>query len=144
MWNKKENSGKRIFLSEVPNESNNLRNREGLKMTTSVDSSTAWEFEDDFITLINRIREDKEFAQECYAALCNMRWRSGENLEKVYSCSWRYAGGLIASLRGKGEDYLHWYCSGIGGDSVPEGEVTSRVREAFNTLGWFEYPWDNH
>ena len=110
-------------------------------MTTNVDSSTAWEFEDDFITLINHIREDKEFAQECYAALCNMRWRSCEDQSRVYSCSWRYAGGLIASLRGKGEDYLDWYCSGIG-EGTPEGEVTLRVREAFNALGWFEYPWD--
>lgn len=110
------------------------------KMDTLVDYGTAWEFEDDFITLTGRIREDKTFAQECYAALCNMRWRACKDLNLVYSCSWRYAGGLIASLRGKGEDYLHWYCSGIGDGGVPEGEVTPRVREALNELGWFEYP----
>lgn len=109
-------------------------------MVTTVD--VARNFENDFITLVDRLRNDDVFAQECYAALCNMRWRAGEDLDSVYSCSWRYAGGLIASLRGKGESYLDWYCSGIGGVGVPEGEVTVGVREAFNALGWFEYPWD--
>ena len=110
-------------------------------MTTSIDLNTAWEFEDVLIALRERIRADSDFAQECYAALCSMRWQSGEDQDIVYSCSWRYAGGLIASIRGKGEDYLHWYCSGILG-GTPEGEVTPRVRDAFNALGWFEYPWD--
>jgi hypothetical protein len=47
-----------------------------------------------------------------------------------YSCSWRYAGGLVADLREQGEDYLDFYCSG------GEGRVASDVREALAKLGW--------
>ena len=103
--------------------------------------SRSWDFDDDLFTLRDQIREDKEFAQECYAALCNMQWQRIDDPEVIYSCSWRYAGGLIAEIRRGGEDYLTWYCSGIG-SGTPEGIVTQRVREAFNSLGWKELPYD--
>lgn len=48
----------------------------------------------------------------------------------AYSCSWRYAGELVAGLRSKGEDYLDFYCSG------GEGKVAPEVREAFAEIGW--------
>ena len=57
---------------------------------------------------------DDNYAQALYASLCNIRWihrKSGE----VYSCTWRYAGGLVAELREKEEGYLHFYCSGNEG-----------------------------
>jgi len=104
--------------------------------------SRDWDFEDDLFRLKDRLRQDDEFAQECYAALCNMQWQNIKDPGKVYGCSWRYAGGLIAEIRRCGENYLDWYCSGIDG-GTPEGEVTSRVREAFKLLGWKELPYDD-
>jgi len=78
----------------------------------------------EFITLI---RTDDEFATELYAALCNMMWvKNGI----TWMCSWRYAGGLVADIRNKGEDYMHFYCSG------GEGTVSDRIREHLKKLGW--------
>lgn len=99
-----------------------------------------YDFEDDLYTLRDRLRTDSAFAQECYAALCNMQWRKIDKPDIVYGCSWRYAGGLIAGIRGRGENYLDWYCSGIGG-GTPEGAITDRVREALHSLGWEELPY---
>ena len=100
--------------------------------------------------------QDNRYAQNVYAALCNMRWQPAEVWpvlsEEYWSCSWRSAGGLVADLRGQGEDYMDWYCSGIGsglgnGDSdgskgyVGEGEVTDEIRTDFARLGWHPSPW---
>jgi hypothetical protein len=71
--------------------------------------------------------------------------------EELWSCSWRYAGGIIADMQGTG-DYLNWYCSGMGGLAsydeidndkymstkkyVPEGTVTDEIQEDLRKLGW--------
>ena len=90
------------------------------------------------------------YAQNIYAALCNQDWQKNEVWPllkgETYSCSWRYAGGIVADMREEG-DYVDWYCSGIGnglgnGDVnnvkgyVPEGTVTDEIREDFFKLGW--------
>ena len=109
--------------------------------------------------------EDQRYAQNLYAAWCNMRWcprelipalRQGD--QDLWSASWRGAGGIVADLRNKGEDYMDYYCSGMGGlagyDSdpkewrektgfVPEGEVTEEIEKDLNKLGWFPGPWDD-
>lgn len=100
--------------------------------------------------------QDKRYAQNVYAALCNMRWQPAEVWpvlsEEYWSCSWRSAGGLVSDLRGQGEDYMDWYCSGIGGGLgngdedgtkgyVPEGEVTDAIRQDFARIGWHPSPW---
>lgn len=96
---------------------------------------------------------EEEVARDFYRALCNMRWRKldhraedeqivdklkGEEPD-VWSCSWRYAGGIIADIRndhhGKSEDYMDFYCSG------DEGKVTELVDGHFERLGWKQYPW---
>ena len=57
----------------------------------------------------------------------------------VYSCSWRYAGGLMADLRnimGCGlEDYMDFYCTGSFG-GVPEGFISPEIEEDLNKIGW--------
>jgi hypothetical protein len=79
---------------------------------------------------------DDAFAQALYAALCNTIWRKAGS-EEHWHCSWRYAGGVVANLRGKGEDYLHFYCSGIGNEgAAPEGVVLSDVANALALLSW--------
>lgn len=70
---------------------------------------------------------EDEFAQQLYASLCNVEWIKGE---ENYACSWRYAGGLVASLRGKGEDYMDFY------DSGGEGRVSEAVRYCLAQLGY--------
>ena len=101
--------------------------------------------------------KDDRYAQNLYAAMCNMQWRKHEVLpilkEDLWHCSWRYAGGIVASLRGEG-DYLSWYCSGIGGGLgngdedgtkgyVSEGIVTDEIKADLATLGWHPVPWDD-
>ena len=80
---------------------------------------------------------DKKYAQAVYAALCNNEFIKED---KLWSCTWRYAGGIVARLRGLNEDYMHYYCSGILDDEVViEGEITDEVREDFADLGWSEH-----
>lgn len=102
--------------------------------------------------------KDKRYAQNVYAALCNMRWQPADVLpilkDEYWSCTWRSAGGIVAELRvDSTEDYMDWYCSGIRGGMtyddtgpdaeqfVSEGEVTDEIREDFATLGWHPSPW---
>jgi hypothetical protein len=106
---------------------------------------------------LEKIRTRRDYAQNVYAAMCNMRWQPLEIMpilrDEYWSCSWRSAGGAVAKLIGHG-DYMDWYCSGIqdfsgdhadprfnGGGFVPEGEVTDEIREDFATLGWAPSPW---
>lgn len=51
--------------------------------------------------------------------------------DKTFSCSWRYAGGLVADLRDKGECYMDFYCGGVSCTVAPE------VEEALAELGWY-------
>jgi len=99
---------------------------------------------------LNKIRTREDYAQNVYAALCNMRWQPADVFpilkDEYWSCSWRSAGGLVADFRGNG-DYMDWYCSGIGYDGVldegrvPEGTVTDEIREDFAALGWQPSEW---
>lgn len=98
---------------------------------------------------------DEEVANDFYRALCNMRWKKAPGIpddeliiEKlkgsevgVWSCSWRYAGGIIADIRnehhGKSEDYMNFYCAGN------ESLITDTVRKCFGDMGWEPYPWED-
>ena len=104
--------------------------------------------------VIQKCRSDS-YAQNLYAALCNMRWQKRDVLpilkDEYWSCSWRSAGGIVADIQGKG-DYIDWYCSGIGdglgnGDTtgvkgyVPEGTVTDEIENDLYVLGWVHSEW---
>ena len=117
------------------------------------------DLEDDMMTaewFLDKVRTSDSYAQNIYAALCNMKWQ----VQEVWSCSWRSAGGIVANLRGQGEDYMDWYCSGMGGFGgyeddeeseesvtrrgyVAEGTVTDEVCEDLFRLGWVPVSWDN-
>lgn len=103
------------------------------------------------VALCQRIAESEVFAQHVYAALCNQRFfplDAPQTDENEWTCSWRQAGGIIADIRnayyhepqntGILEDYLHWYCSGMGflDGAVDEGVVTGDVRTAMYEMGW--------
>jgi hypothetical protein len=103
--------------------------------------------------ILKLVHEDAVYAQNLYAALCNNSFKklitddTPENILNVlkgnikpWSCSWRYAGGIIADMRQQG-DYMDYYCSGIVDDvndvtSVPEGTVILQIRDHLKKLGW--------
>jgi len=118
--------------------------------------------------ICNKAKAREEYAQNIYAALCNQDWQRNDVWPllkgQTYSCSWRYAGGIVADMVEQG-DYIDWYCSGISGGAseeqlaemteeqrekyywmnkhfVSEGRVTDEVREDFFKLGWI--PVDNN
>ena len=91
---------------------------------------------------ISKKLEDEKYADYFYLALCNNIWKKDG---KEVTFSFREAGGVVADLRGKGEDYMNFYCY-IGEetvlvDGVPtpigEGYVSKEIRIDLATLGWF-------
>jgi hypothetical protein len=118
--------------------------------------------------ILNKIRTRDDYAQNVYAAFCNMRWCPRETFpalrqhpdKDLWSVSWRGAGGLVARWQGNG-DYMNWYCSGMGGLNleyeniesdedwkkrtgyVPEGVITEEVQADFARIGWFPVPWED-
>ncbi len=122
--------------------------------------------------ILKKVRSDEAYAQNLYAAMCNNGFIKMDVIpilkQEEWSCSWRYAGGIIADMRQQG-DYIDWYCSGIR-DSyqysadeeqctreqldrlevtkryVPEGCVSVEVRNDLQSLGWVLAPdgdWKN-
>lgn len=113
--------------------------------------------------IINKVKGDVVYAQNLYAALCNTEYQRNETwpilTDKRWSCSWRYAGGIVADIREEG-DYIDWYCSGIRDTAklteddlsqlsdhqqkeyleslryASEGVVTDEVRADLFSLGW--------
>jgi hypothetical protein len=109
--------------------------------------------------ICDKVRASDGYAQNLYAAMCNMRWLKREILpilkDDFWSCSWRYAGGIIADMRQQG-DYIDWYCSGIGNSDdgygldardgsgyVPEGQVTEEISDDLYRLGWVPVEWND-
>jgi hypothetical protein len=102
--------------------------------------------------ILEKVQED-HYAQNLYAAMCNNEFQRLKIIpilkEEVWSCSWRYAGGIVAELQGKG-DYMEWYCSGIRDVDydeevnklwdkrkyVPEGKITEEIKDDLKRLGW--------
>jgi hypothetical protein len=94
-----------------------------------------------------------------------MRWQPAEVFpilkDEYWSCSWRSAGGIVADFRRAvvREDYMDWYCSGMGGlngdydgsetqeewsartNYVSEGTVTDEILADFAALGWTPGEW---
>ena len=112
--------------------------------------------------ICDKAKERKEYAQNLYAAMSNNEFIRNDVWpllkKETWSCSWRYAGGIIADMIEEG-DYIDWYCSGIkfhpkdviGNETlteeqkelnelyekyVGEGVVTDEIREDLLRLGW--------
>lgn len=107
--------------------------------------------------ICDKAKERMDYAQNLYAAMSNNEfvkndvWPILKN--ETWSCTWRYAGGIIADMREEG-DYIDWYCSGIKGGIdidgvnqistyVGEGVVTDEIREDLLKLGWIVIDDDN-
>jgi len=106
---------------------------------------------------LDKVKKSDSYAQNVYAALCNMRWQKLEIVpiltEELWHSTWRCAGSIVANMRGEGS-YIDWYCSGIGDDDfghgltgtkgegyVSEGKITDEVLNDFKNLGWIPVPW---
>jgi hypothetical protein len=117
--------------------------------------------------ILDKVRDSRVYAQNLYAALCNNDFQKQDVWtilkDQIWTCSWRYAGGIVADMQGQG-DYIDWYCSGIR-DTIPmeqsewnmltpeqqmshkegqahvgEGTVTDEIREDLALLGWSVIP----
>ena len=106
--------------------------------------------------ILEKVRANDWYAQNLYAAMCNRDFQKLDVIpilkDQKWSCSWRYAGGIIADMQQKG-DYIDWYCSGIRNDGyqddldivtpqqyVSEGFVTEEIEKDLNKLGWVVLP----
>lgn len=95
--------------------------------------------------ILDKVRVSDVYAQNLYAAMCNNDFQRKEVwpilTDKKWSCSWRYAGGIIAHMRQSG-DYIDWYCSGIRDVDSPdngyvgESVVTEEIEQDLDQLGW--------
>lgn len=101
--------------------------------------------------LRDKIGQCEVYRQNLYAALCNNEFQRQDVFEVLrnsrWSCSWRYAGGIVSRLHGEG-DYMNYYCSGMRDDSDPpvanaqgrhyvgESVVTDEIRGDLTRLGW--------
>jgi hypothetical protein len=122
--------------------------------------------------ILEKVRVSEAYAQNLYAAMCNNGFIKLAMIpilkNEEWSCSWRYAGGIVADMRQEG-DYIDWYCSGIrdtfhkDDDTkdfteeqlarleitkryVGEGCVTDEIRNDLQRLGWAVAPggdWEN-
>ena len=105
--------------------------------------------------ICDRAKNNKAYAQNLYAAMCNMQFVKNDVWpllkDQRWSASWRSAGGIVADMREEG-DYIDWYCSGIQGEPdedwvdlghVPEGTVTDEIRKDLFKLGWIIKEWDD-
>jgi hypothetical protein len=113
-----------------------------------------------------KVRTSDSYAQNLYAAMCNMRFMKLDVVpilkDEYWSASWRAAGGIVSRIQGKG-DYMDWYCSGMGGFAafddqtdeeakeqfdkqgyVPEGTVTDEIREDLKKIGWIPSEWPDN
>jgi hypothetical protein len=118
--------------------------------------------------ILEKVRSSKSYAQNLYAAMCNMRFVRKDLFpylrqdpdRDLWSASWRSAGGIIADMRQQG-DYIDWYCSGMGGLNrefegdetneqwqkrtgyVPESVITEEIEADLLKLGWIPVPWED-
>lgn len=107
----------------------------------------------------DKVRSSKSYAQNLYAAMCENDFQYQDTWTVIsdqrWGCSWRAAARMVANLRDSGEDYLDYYCSGMGGFAfenndpeqyyaetgyVRETTVTDEIREDLKKLGWVLVP----
>ena len=110
--------------------------------------------------ICDKAKASESYAQNIYAALCTQPWQKNDVWPllkgETWSCTWRYAGGIVADMRQEG-DYIDWYCSGIRDIDydedinkqwderryVSEGTVTEEIQNDLQQIGWAVLPEDS-
>lgn len=85
--------------------------------------------------IVDKIQASWDYSQRLYSTLannvfCRMSDTGKPCLDSHWSCTWRYAGGLVAELAKRAEGYMDYYCSGN------EGLVDPEVEEDLNQISW--------
>ena len=116
--------------------------------------------------IVEKCKNSDIYAQNLYATLCNNDFVKNEPWpilkQETWSCSWRYAGGIIADIRQQG-DYMDWYCSGIlmnkeydddqfnqltkeqqelyieSKQYLTEGVVSEEIKQDLKKIGWIVF-----
>jgi len=140
-----------IYKSAKQRDIDNMNDPEWQKANLEYDlRTTEW--------ILDKVRSSESYAQNLYAALCNRDFMKLDMIpilkDQLWHCSWRYAGGIIADMRGEG-DYIDYYCSGIGSEEmgyglsgkpgngyVSEGTVTQEIEADLLKLEWRVMPSD--
>jgi hypothetical protein len=90
--------------------------------------------------ICDKAKAREEYAQNLYAAMCNNDFQKLDVWPllkgETYSCSWRYAGGIVADMRETG-DYMDWYCTGIRGGATEE-QLAAYAPEDLEKYHWYE------
>lgn len=77
--------------------------------------------------------ENIEYAEKLYGALCNSDWKKRTDpnpltdWKNCWSCTFRYAGEIIANIRNVGEDYLDFYL--LGNYAELDEEIVKDIEE---------------
>ena len=86
------------------------------------------DFEEDIEFLfINEIKSSDDFCEDLWSSMANVEWLNKDGSE--FSCTFRYAGGLIADIREEGS-YMDWYCSG------EYATVSEEIENKMKSIGW--------
>jgi hypothetical protein len=89
----------------------------------------------------DRLHDDRRYAEQLYSALCSVQWQKQDVLpllaDSMWTCSWRTAGAIVAKLRGRGENYLDFYCGGS------EGVVDPEIEYDLGRMDWKPVYYDN-
>jgi hypothetical protein len=142
-----------IYKSAKQRDIDNMNDPEWQKENLEYDlRTTEW--------ILDKVRSSESYAQNLYAAMCNRDFMKIDVIpilkDQLWHCSWRYAGGIIADMKGEG-DYIDYYCSGIGSHEsgyglsgkpgngyVSEGTVTQEIEADLLKLDWRVMPEDTN
>ena len=97
-------------------------------------------------TIQQKCQEQPEYRNKLYHALCNIEWQRNNAWivlkDMWWSCTWRYAGGLVAEIYGQGNyrDYYLWRPSAqdlMLGTYNFSGPVDPEIAHDLGQLGFY-------
>ena len=75
-----------------------------------------------------KIKGDDTFCHNLWSSLANVTWVNKKE-KSYYEFSFRYAGAIVADIRGEGS-YMDWY------NQSTSGIVDKGIERGLNELGW--------
>ena len=76
----------------------------------------------------DKIKRDNTFCHNLWSSLTNVIWVNKKE-NSYYDFSFRYAGAVVADIRGGGS-YMDWY------NQSTSGKVDKDIERGLNELGW--------